>query len=201
MALYRIRKGEATKLKPREIKSTIMKANNWTAEEYKKKYDIFKNKLRAYESYRSAHGYKVDQQSVVELLYKQAKSKLKYGEDYKPSKQMERIQSFSALSITKGRKAAQSEAYNKRRAPLYNEQTYQAFEDFIDKNPKAKAIWNDPNITDPVKREKALIDYANLVKAKIDAEGKAHQNETIQYGEVSGSDVEVDFDMSEYYEG
>ena len=45
---------QVVELTAKEVKETIMKAHGWTSAEYKKKYDIFKNKLRAYESYKTA---------------------------------------------------------------------------------------------------------------------------------------------------
>ena len=36
---------------PQEVKKTIMRANKWTAEQYRKNVDVFKNKLRAHEAY------------------------------------------------------------------------------------------------------------------------------------------------------
>ena len=49
----------------REVKAYIMKTNNWTASQYQKQYDIFKNKLRAYESYTQAQGAKTKKESVA----------------------------------------------------------------------------------------------------------------------------------------
>ena len=44
----------------REVKKAIMKENRWTESQYQKKYDLFKNKLRAKESFEIAHGLKVE---------------------------------------------------------------------------------------------------------------------------------------------
>lgn len=104
-------------LKPmtqREVKAYIMKVNNWTAEQYRKQYDIFKNKLRAYEAVQEAGGYKVKKQSVSDVLYYTAMAKQREGADYKPSREMEKILSMSAYSITKGRKYATQEKYLNR---------------------------------------------------------------------------------------
>lgn len=101
-------------LKPmtrREVKAYIMKVNNWTAEQYRKQYDIFKNKMRAYEALQEAGEYKVKKQSVVDVLYYTARAKEREGVEYTPSKEMEKILSMSAYSITKGRKYATQEKY------------------------------------------------------------------------------------------
>ena len=93
--LYKTIKGNRVKVTPTEAKTTIMRANGWTAEQYKKQYDIFKNKLRAYEAFE---GKFAKRQSAVELLYKQAKAKLREGADYQPSIKMQRIESFTSVS-------------------------------------------------------------------------------------------------------
>lgn len=196
MAIYRTKKGKTEKVSTRELKQTIMKANDWTETQYKKQYDIFKNKLRAYESYVSAHGGDVEPQSPQELLYKAAKSKLKYGSDYKPTLQMERIQAFSAVSITKGRRLAEDleSEYSRRRGETFEKTTQRAFADMIAKVDKAAEI--DDAIDDPVKKEQALIALAEHIKAKQAPSGEVFAN-----GEVYGSDeAGEDFDYSEWLE-
>lgn len=128
-------------------KALIMSVNGWTAEQYRKNYDIFKNKLRAYENYRRAHGADVEVQSPQEVLYRAAKAKRREGTDYTPSLEMQRIQGFSAVSITKGRQLAQDteSAYSRRRSAAFAATTLAAFDGFIDQVPKAHAIvYGDP---------------------------------------------------------
>ena len=196
MALVRIRNGVKQKISPREVKKTIMKANNWTAEEYKKKYDIFKNKLRAFEAYEKTP--KSKKQSAVELLYKQAKAKLREGEFYKPSIKMERIESFTSISSGKAlEKAMQSKRYLEARKETYTDSTYLQFRGLIENNEMAEKIYRA--IKDPVKREKALTDFANALHVKIDKRGRVENGEAIgNYGEVVGSDERVYFDLSQY---
>lgn len=119
-----------------------MAANDWTEEQYRKQYDIFKNKLRAYESYRRAHGAEVETQSPQEVLYRAAKAKKREGSEYTPSLEMQRIQSFSAVSITKGRRLAQDleSEYSRRRGETFARSTEKAFEGFIRDMPKAHEI-------------------------------------------------------------
>ena len=185
----------------REVKKAIMKANRWTESQYQKKYDLFKNKLRAKESFETAHGLKVERQSPVEVLYKQAQAKeraRKSGQKYTPSIAMKRIQSFTAVSITKGRALAQDteSTYSRRRSKVYERSTTKAFRGLIEQNAMAKLIATKVN--DPVKREQALKDYADKIHAKIDEEGKAQEDEAIPYGESYGSDEATDFDYSAY---
>lgn len=168
-----------------------MAANDWTEEQYRKQYHIFKNKLRAYESYRRAHGVDVEAQSPRDVLYRAAKAKIREGSEYTPSLEMQRIQSFSAVSITKGRRLAQDleSEYSRRRGEAFAVATAQAFAGFIRDVGKAQEIVN--TIEDPVKREEALKALAEHVHAKQRPSGEVFG------GEVYGSDdAAEDFDYS-----
>ena len=199
--LYKIKRVQSTEggkaeyvhvpLKTGEAKRTIMRANRWTEEQYRKQYDLFKNKLRAYESFKRAHGVEVKTQSPQELLYKQARAKLREGADYEPSEKMKQIESFSAVSITKGRKLAadlESE-YSKRRAAEYEQYVANRFEGLINANPKAAEIV--ARVSDPVKREEALADYADLLEEQ-------QKGGAIASGEAVGSGTAIEFDISPY---
>lgn len=195
--LYKIVKGGRVEMSSREVKAYIMKQNGWTSRQYDKQYDIFKNKLRAYENYERAHGVTSQRQSPTQLLYKEAKAKAREGADYTPSIKMRRIRSFTSVSSGKaGQKALQGQRYQSRRAQLYEEATSKQFKGLIDSNPTAKEIAE--RIKDPVKREQALRDYADKIHAKVDEEGKAQENEAIPFGETFGSDDPVDFDIEAY---
>ena len=200
--LYKIVKGERVEMSSREVKQYIMKQNNWTSSQYDKQYDIFKNKLRAYENYERAHGVTSSRQSPTQLLFKEAKAKAREGADYSPSLKMRRIRSFTSVSSGKaGQKALQGKRYQARRQALYEYATAKQFEGFIRDNPMAKK--SSDTIKDPVKREQALRDYANKLNAKIaesEKEAKAEQERTgIPYDrEVFGSDDVVDFDIDAY---
>ena len=191
-----------TEMSSKEVKAFIMQQNGWTAETYRKQYDIFKNKLNAYESYQASRGVAVEHQSVTAVLFKEARSKQLYGDEYKPSQKMQQIRSFSAHSITKGRQLAQGESASARRyqakeTAKYEEYIQKRFGGFIENNPKAKAIAEA--ISDPVKREKALSAYADKVNAHITDEEVKEANEAIPVSsETYGSGDEVDFDISEY---
>lgn len=198
MALYKWTKGTKVKLSSREAKAYIMKVNNWTSEEYNKNYDILRNKVRAYENYQKSRGLKVEKQSVVELLYKEAYTKKREGENYKPSIKMQRIRAFTSVSSGKaGQKALQGKVYMARRGKLYEDATYRQFKGFIDNNMQARYIYE--NINDPVKREKALSDLANKLHAKIKENDEEANDEAIPYSsEVYGSDDTIDFDIEQY---
>ena len=197
--IYKMVRGGRVEMSSREVKQYIMKQNNWTSQQYNKKYDIFKNKIRAYENYERAHGVTKQRQSPAQLLFKEAKAKAREGSDYKPSIKMERIKRFTSVSSGRaGQKALQGKLYQARRASLYKEATSKQFKGLIDNNAKAKEIAE--RINDPVKREQALADYANKIRAKFDEEGKAQENEAIPFGETFGSGDDVDFDIEYYME-
>lgn len=190
MATY---SGSGKKVTARQKKAAIMAANDWTEDQYRKQYDIFKNKLRAYESYRRAHGAEVETQSPQEVLYRAAKAKKREGSEYTPSLEMQRIQSFSAVSITKGRRLAEDleSEYSRRRGETFAATTAQAFAGFIRDVDKAQEIVD--MIEDPVKQEEALKALAEHVHAKQRPSGEVFG------GEVYGSDdAAEDFDYSEW---
>lgn len=195
------KQGQTIKIKmtPSQIKAEIMKINKWTPEQYKKNYDIFKNKLRSYEAFERASGVNVETQSARDLLYKEAKAKKRFGNNYQPSIKMQRIREFTSISSGKAlEKALQSKKYTTAREMTYSTKSYKQFEGLINSNPKAKEIWN--NVTDPVKREQALVDLANKINAKIDEQTKAmkESGEAIPSGEVFGSSDVIEFDISAY---
>ena len=70
--IYTTKNGVRIEKTSREVKNYIMKINGWTSSQYDKQYDIFKNKLRAYENYERAHGVNTKRQSPAQLLYKEA---------------------------------------------------------------------------------------------------------------------------------
>ena len=118
-----IKEGELTQvtITSREMKSTIAKAYGISLEAVDKKYYLFRNRLRAYESFKRESGAEVTPQSPLNLMYKQAKAMLRHGADYKPSNEFEAINTFSAVSISKGEqlaKATGSRYYKKHQAEI-----------------------------------------------------------------------------------
>ena len=69
-------------------------------------------------------------------------------------------------------------------------------EGLINKNKQARDIYE--SISDPVKREEAMTDYANKLGAKIDEQDEIIENEAIPYGETFGSTDEIDFNIDSY---
>ena len=207
--------GDLVKVSAKEVKAFIMSAHGWTSEEYTKKRDIFKNRLRAFESFQRAQGKEVKSQNVVELLYKQAKAMKYYGKEYQPSEQIKRIESFSAVSITKGRQQSkrQGKAFNaiNQRQLDYLKTRFGDIDNpksmgFVNSNEGAKRIvqafyekaQKGGKPVNATKLEEALSDYADSIHAKINEEAKQQSGETIPSGETYGSDTDIDFDVSAY---
>lgn len=205
-----IRRGKP--ITKKEMRQTIMAANNWTAEQYRKQYDIFKNKLRFYEEVQRSRGvqeYQTGgekaQQSPQELLYKIARAKQRFGADYEPSQEVEQIQAVTAHSISKGRKIA-AQASSKSYKAAVSKIVNIRFQGFIEHYDKAAEIVEQ--ITDPVKQEEALTAFATYLHATQPRTGKdkgAPKPKTgkggFPQGEVYGSgdaDSGDEFDFSEW---
>ena len=129
-------------LTSREMKSTIAKAYGISIADVDKKYYLFRNRLRAYESFKIENGYEVERQSPLNVMYKQAKAMLKYGSDYEPSREFQAINQFSAVSISKGEKLAketESRYYDKHQTALGN-LALKYYDKFISAHTPAKEL-------------------------------------------------------------
>ena len=184
---------ESEKISQREMKATIMRANDWTEEQYRKQYDIFKNKLRFYEELQRSRGIDVETQSIAEVLYKEARSKITYGPAYEPSDTMRLIRGMAAYSTNKGSKIASrgtsSQSYKRAVSLIVNTR----FAGLIARYDKAAEI--AALIKDPVILENALSDFAAELHSRYPRAGKdagapslKGQGEAIPSGEVYGSD-------------
>ena len=194
--IYKIVDGEQVALKASEVKNFIMKVNNWNADQYQKEYDLFKNKLRTLENFEGVS--KAERESPVELLYKQAKAKKRYGSDYQPSLKFQRIISTSAYSSSpkRQRQLLKNQRYVEKLQKRYEETTFKAFKGLIEKNPTAKEIVD--KIKDPVQREKALIDLSDALRARINEQGVVTELGGIPFGETFGSPDAIEFDLTTY---
>ena len=195
---YKSVKGATVTLTDREIKSYIKTVNNWTDKEYKKQYDLFKNKLRTYEAFTGVPVSKA--QSPATLMYFEARSKQQLGVEYKPSPELERIKSFSAIGSPKAReRALQSKATTRRLGDIYSAGTSKQFAGLINSNEKAREIAE--NVKDSIKREEALKNYANYINWQIKQQDEALKSSAIHISpnETIGSDTEFDeFDYSDF---
>ena len=157
-------------VKDKEVRETIMKAYGLKDEkEYKKFYDVQRNKIYTYNSFV---GQKNGIKSVQTHLYATAKSKLRYGADYKPSAQQQLLNAMPAYSKTKGAKIAASKS--SRSYANVNAVYKQSIEKHMGKFIEAhKGTEDHPSIVDQInekfkdddaKRMKALASYADSLK-------------------------------------
>lgn len=194
-SIYQTKNGVKTKLTNKEIKTFIMKERGWTTDQYNKEYDKLRNKLRAYEAFQAQSGVSVTKQSPAHILYYEAKAMKREGANYQRSIELERINSFSSISTGKAlQKALKNPNYSF--AKKYRSATDKAFKGLINTNPKAKEI--SEKITDPVKREQALKDYADKLHAKQNEIGEYQAESAIPFGQAVGSDLSIDFEIEEY---
>ena len=191
--IYKTVNGQKVELSAKQVKNFIMKVNNWTSEQYDKQRYIMKNKLRTYEAFTGEQ----QAQSPVKLMYFEARAKQRQGADYTPSMKMQQIKGFQALGSAKAiSKAQQSKKTTEKWQQKYNAYVNKRFGGLVENNATAKRIYEQ--ITDPVKREKALTDFANSLHLKMDETLKVEQAQAIPFGETFGSSDEFDFDISQY---
>ena len=187
-----------------EMKRTIAKARGISLEQVDKEYYKFRNKLRAYENFKRAQGDPVEEQSPLNVMYYQAKAQIRKGKRYKPSAQMRVIESFSAVSITKGRQLAsdKNSRWFKKKEKELADSYLRDMKKFISAHEKAKQLRRDYRAgkLSGTGLVKALKEYSKRIGEKMTSIKKASKNATIPFGEVIGSpDVDVEIDFSEYY--
>ena len=191
--IFKTVNGQKVELTAKQVKNFIMQVNKWTSEEYNKQRYIMKNKLRTYEAFTGQE----KAQSPVKLMYFEARAKQRAGADYKPSMKMQQIKGFQSLGSAKAiSKAQQSKKVTEKWQQKYNAYVNRRFSGLIENNATAKRIYDE--ITDPVKREKALSDFADTLHLKMDESLKVQQAQAIPFGETFGSSDEFDFDISQY---
>lgn len=193
--IYQTRNGVRVALTAREIKSYVMKERGWTSDQYSKEYDKLRNRLRAYEAFQRQSGVSVEAQSPASILYFESRARRREGAEYQPSLELQRIKSFPSISSGKALGRAlerRSETFARR----FAETTNKVFAGLIAANPTAAEIAE--RVTDPVKRERALIDLATKLHAKQDAAGRVQSSSAIPFGQAVGSDESIDFDIESY---
>lgn len=193
--IYQTRNGVRVALTAREIKSYVMKERGWTSDQYSKEYDKLRNRLRAYEAFQRQSGVSVESQSPASILYFESRARRREDTEYQPSLELQRIKSFPSISSGKALGRAlerRSETFARR----YTETTNKVFAGLIAANPTAAEIAE--RVTDPVKRERALIDLATKLHAKQDAAGRVQASSAIPFGQAANSDDPIDFDIEAY---
>ena len=193
--IYQTRNGVRVALTAREIKSYVMKERGWTSDQYSKEYDKLRNRLRAYEAFQRQSGVGVEAQSPASILYFESRARRREGAEYQPSLELQRIKSFPSISSGNALGRAlerRSETFARR----YAETTNKVFAELIAANPTAAEIAG--RVTDPVKRERALIDLATKLHARQDAAGRVQASSAIPFGQAIGSDEAIDFHIEAY---
>ena len=193
--IYQTRNGVRVALTAREVKAYVMKEREWTSEQYNKEYDKLRNRLRAYEAFQRQSGVSVEAQSPASILYFESRARRREGAEYQPSLELQRIKTFPSISSGKALGRAlerRSETFARR----YAETTNKVFAGLIAANPTAAEIAE--RVTDPVKRERALIDLATKLHARQDAAGRVQASSAIPFGQAVGSDEAIDFDIESY---
>lgn len=193
--IYQTRNGVRVALTAREVKAYVMKERGWTSDQYSKEYDKLRNRLRAYEAFQRQSGISAEAQSPASVLYFESRARRREGAEYQPSLELQRIKSFPSISSGKALGRAlerRSETFARR----YAETTNKVFAGLIAANPTAAEIAE--RVTDPVKRERALIDLAAKLHARQDAAGRVQASSAIPFGQAVGSDEAIDFDIESY---
>ena len=193
--IYQTRNGVRVALTARDVKAYVMKERGWTSEQYNKEYDKLRNRLRAYEAFQRQSGVSVEAQSPASILYFESRARRREGAEYQSSLELQRIKSFPSISSGKALGKAlehRSETFARR----YAETTNKAFAGLIATNPTAAEIAE--RVTNPVKRERALIDLATKLHASQDAAGRVQSSSAIPFGQAVGSDEAIDFDIESY---
>lgn len=195
--IYRVEKGVRRELSAREVKQTVMKLRGWTSKQYENEYDKLRNRLRGYEAFKISQGEEVKPQSPATILYHQSRAMHRAelsGEEYIPSLEMQRLQSFSSRSTggLKNLSQRQIDRYSAR----YEQTTLRQFGKLIESSPIAAEIVK--RIKNPVQREKALKDFADELHLKQDELGKIAEKSAVPFSGKIGSDIDVTFDIDSY---
>lgn len=175
----------------------IGKIRNWTKTRVQKeikKLNYGLRKLRNLEGERE-----FSKQSGLQLLYSITKSKKRYGNEYRPSESVKLLYKIlpKQRKVT-GKKRQARRNIKKYDISQYRQRTRNQFEGFIEKNKKAQEIVE--KIKDPIKRDRALADLANAIKAKRDDQERIENESIIPISnEIVGSDTtDIEFNIDDY---
>ena len=139
-----------------------------------------------------------NKQSGLQLLYSITKSQKRYGEEYKPSESVKLLYKIlpKKRKVVSGKQPAIKT--RKHTINLFKQRTQNQFNEFIKVNETAQEIVK--KIKDPIKRDKALADLANKIKAKRNEQEIIERESIIPISnEIVGSDTtDIDFDIDDY---
>ena len=161
--IYRTEKGVTRELTPSDVKRTIMRGFGIEKSEYKRFYNLFRNRYVNYQKfYKDQTGY-TPPQTATEILYRQAQARIKHGSDYKPSDTIRLISQFTSTST--GRyKSTSKESFNL--AMRFAKYGIESFKPLIDESPHAREIYEkSPNDFVAVHRLKIFADRLHKKQA------------------------------------
>lgn len=161
--IYRTEKGITRELTPSDVKRTIMRGFGVEKSEYKRFYNLFRNRYANYQKFVKSQTGQAPQQSTIEVLYRQAQSRIKHGTDYVPSDTIRLIMQFSSTST--GRYKPESKESLKR-ANRIAKRGIESFEQLIEVSPLAREIYEkSPNDFVALERLKKFADRLHKKQA------------------------------------
>lgn len=209
----RLLKGKSTTGEPiymhgrelnRHMHETIKAGFGWNEQEYRKNYDLYKNRLRAFEE---VTGLKAQgkQTSPLQSLFDQAAARLaaqRANKPYKEKQLYKDIWATQAYSLSKAARIFDPTANTQQRQKWeasYNAQTNEDFKELIahinaSPNQKLKDLLKDINALPPFQRRKALEALAH----KMDEAAKKRSADQDDEMPANSSDIVPDFNIDDY---
>ncbi len=170
--------GKPVLLTPRVMKARVMAQNGWTSEQYKKQYDIFKNRATNYSRIvGEALPHKIN-----ELFYLKQTSQKRWGAEYRASRLISAIEATTSEStgaaLRRGKKAqavAAAQGKQIEAKPVYGAKQLQAVSNAILK-PFEALLRKSPNTRKKLE-ELAGDPAAQLAYVKQYAESRRRKSE------------------------
>lgn len=172
-------------LSAQEVKNEIMRLRGWSEQEYTRQRKIAQKQIQSYNIYAERAGGERFTKTPTQLLYGETKAQAFYKEEYRASSKIEQVRLMARTSSKQRGEKAFTIAEQKVK-PIIESR----FSALIEKNAGARKIAE--SISDPLKREKALSDYADKMHLKI----KEKSGEPVP-SETFGSDTAMDDVASE----
>ena len=194
--IYEVRKGVKRELTTREIKKRVMSQRGWDSTQYNKEYDKLRNRLRAYEAYQMRRGEAVERQSPATILYRESQAMKREGQDYKPSREMQRLKQFPTISS--GKKLDKALEQNIQKFDkIFGQNQKKIYGGLIAKNGKAYEIWIKFK-DNPVKREEVMKEFLKKLHTSIEEYERTKGSSAIPFGVAVGSGTAIDFNVDDY---
>lgn len=150
--IYRTEKGITRELTPSDVKRTIMRGFGIEKSEYKRFYNLFRNRYVNYQKFVKSQTGQTPPQTPTEILYRQAQARIKHGTNYKPSDTIELISQFTSTSTGRYKSTSKESLKLANRIAKHG---IESFERLIDESPLAREIY-----------EKAPNDFVALERLK-----------------------------------